>query len=43
MRFGLFIPQGWRMDLVDIPDPVEKYEAMTRCAAGLGEITTTLT
>ena len=19
MRFGLFIPQGWRLDLVDIP------------------------
>ena len=29
-KFGVFVPQGWRMDLVDIPDPVEKYEAMTR-------------
>ncbi len=28
--FGIFVPQGWRMDLVDIPDPVAKYEAMTR-------------
>ncbi|MDQ2806033.1 MAG: LLM class F420-dependent oxidoreductase [Chloroflexota bacterium] len=28
--FGVFVPQGWRMDLVDIADPIEKYEAMTR-------------
>ena len=32
MRFGVFLPQGWRMDLVDVPDPVEKYETMSRCA-----------
>jgi len=25
-------PQGWRMDLVDFPDPVEAFEAMTRVA-----------
>ena len=31
-KVGVFVPQGWRMDLVDIPDPVEKYEAMTRVA-----------
>ncbi|HUZ01791.1 MAG TPA: LLM class F420-dependent oxidoreductase [Thermomicrobiaceae bacterium] len=30
--FGVFVPQGWRLDLVDISDPVEKYEAMTRVA-----------
>ncbi len=30
MKFGTFVPQGWRMDLVEIDDPVEKYEAMTR-------------
>jgi F420-dependent oxidoreductase-like protein len=30
--FGLFVPQGWRMDLVEIRDPVEQYEAMTRVA-----------
>jgi len=29
-KFGVFVPQGWRMDLVDIKDPVEKYEAMSR-------------
>jgi hypothetical protein len=29
INFGVFVPQGWRMDLVEIPDPVEKYETMT--------------
>ena len=32
IRFGVFVPQGWRMDLAEIEDPVEKYEAMTRVA-----------
>src|ERR1700694_4456251 len=32
MKFGVIVPQGWRMDLVDIADPVEAYEAMTRVA-----------
>src|SRR5690349_6068152 len=32
IRFGAFVPQGWRMDLAQIKDPVEKYEAMTRVA-----------
>jgi F420-dependent oxidoreductase-like protein len=32
VRFGLFAPQGWRMDLVEIADPIEQYEAMTRVA-----------
>ena len=27
-RFGVFVPQGWRMDLVEIADPIEQYEAM---------------
>ena len=30
--FGVFVPQGWKMDLVDIEDPFEQYEAMTRVA-----------
>src|ERR1700692_3139075 len=30
MKFGVMAPQGWRMDLVGINDPVEAYEAMTR-------------
>ncbi|HEV2529931.1 MAG TPA: LLM class F420-dependent oxidoreductase [Thermomicrobiales bacterium] len=32
MRFGLFVPQGWRMDLIEIDDPIEQYEAMTAVA-----------
>lgn len=28
--FGLIVPQGWRMDLVGISDPIEAYETMTR-------------
>jgi F420-dependent oxidoreductase-like protein len=32
VKFGTFVPQGWRMDLVEISDPVEKYEAMTGVA-----------
>jgi F420-dependent oxidoreductase-like protein len=32
MRFGVFVPQGWRMDLVGIADPIEQFEAMTRVA-----------
>jgi F420-dependent oxidoreductase-like protein len=31
-RFGIFVPQGWRMDLVGIGDPVEQWEAMTAVA-----------
>lgn len=30
--FGVFVPQGWRMDLVGIEGPHEQYEAMTRVA-----------
>src|SRR5215813_12473613 len=32
VRFGIFVPQGWRMDLQELSDPVEQYEAMTRVA-----------
>ena len=32
LQFGLFVPQGWRMDLLGIADPVEAYETMTRVA-----------
>jgi F420-dependent oxidoreductase-like protein len=32
VRFGIFVPQGWRMDLQEIADPIEQYEAMTRVA-----------
>lgn len=29
---GVFVPQGWRLDLVEIDDPVKQYEAMTGVA-----------
>ncbi len=29
VKFGTFVPQGWRMDLVEIDDPIEQYETMT--------------
>ncbi|HLX55809.1 MAG TPA: LLM class F420-dependent oxidoreductase [Ktedonobacteraceae bacterium] len=32
MKIGVLVPQGWRMDLVGIADPVEAYETMTRVA-----------
>ncbi len=32
MDYGLIVPQGWRMDLVGIDDPIEAYETMTRVA-----------
>ncbi len=32
MEYGVFVPQGWRMDLTDIQDPVEQFEAMTNVA-----------
>ncbi|HEV2579807.1 MAG TPA: LLM class F420-dependent oxidoreductase, partial [Ktedonobacteraceae bacterium] len=32
MDFGVLVPQGWRMDLVGIPDPAEAYETMSRVA-----------
>ena len=30
VKFGTFVPQGWRMDLVEIEDPIELYETRTR-------------
>jgi F420-dependent oxidoreductase-like protein len=31
-KFGIFVPQGWRLDLNEIADPIEQYEAMTTVA-----------
>src|SRR5579859_7899329 len=31
-KFGMIVPQGWRMDLVGIKDPIEAYETMTGVA-----------
>jgi F420-dependent oxidoreductase-like protein len=38
VRFGVFAPQGWRLDLSEIAEPIAQYEAMTavaRAADGL--------
>ncbi|MGB3307326.1 MAG: LLM class F420-dependent oxidoreductase [Thermomicrobiales bacterium] len=32
MTFGTFVPQGWKMDLTGIDDPVEQFETMIRVA-----------
>ena len=32
IRFGVFVPQGWRLDLAEIDDPIEQYETMTNVA-----------
>jgi alkanesulfonate monooxygenase SsuD/methylene tetrahydromethanopterin reductase-like flavin-dependent oxidoreductase (luciferase family) len=32
LKLGIFVPQGWRMDLADVSGPVEKFETMSRCA-----------
>jgi hypothetical protein len=32
VRFGVFVLQGWRMDLAEIEDPIEQYGTMTRVA-----------
>jgi F420-dependent oxidoreductase-like protein len=37
VRFGVFVPQGWRLDLVEIDDPVEQFEAMTAVAKAVDE------
>jgi F420-dependent oxidoreductase-like protein len=38
VRFGIFVPQGWRMDLSEISDPIEQYEAMTRVAQAADQV-----
>jgi F420-dependent oxidoreductase-like protein len=35
VKFGVITPQGWRLDLLNIEDPIEKYEHMTRFAQEL--------
>ena len=32
LDFGVFVPQGWKMDLNAIGDPIEQFEAMTNVA-----------
>src|SRR5262245_7895645 len=38
VKFGVFVPQGWKMDLVGIEDPIEQYEAMTQVARVADEL-----
>src|SRR5438445_2035180 len=38
MKYGVIVPQGWRMDLVGIKDPVEAYETMTGVAQAVEEL-----
>src|SRR2546423_4763704 len=38
MKCGVIAPQGWRMDLVGIKDPVEAYETMTGVAQTAEEL-----
>jgi F420-dependent oxidoreductase-like protein len=38
MKFGIGIPNGWTMSLVDIKDPVEAYEAMTNVVTTADEL-----
>lgn len=37
VRFGVFVPQGWRLDLVDIDDPIAQFEAMTAVAKAVDD------
>jgi F420-dependent oxidoreductase-like protein len=39
VKFGVFVPQGWKMDLTAIEDPVEQFEAMTNVAKEADEKT----
>lgn len=32
VKFGAFVPQGWRGELAGIDDPARRYEAVVRCA-----------
>jgi len=37
MKFGIALPNGWKMSLVGIKDPIEAYEAMTNAARSADE------
>jgi F420-dependent oxidoreductase-like protein len=37
VRFGVFVPQGWRHDLLELDDPVEQFEAMTAVARAVDD------
>jgi F420-dependent oxidoreductase-like protein len=37
MKYSIVVPNGWKMSLVDIKDPVEAYETMTNVAKAADE------
>lgn len=39
VKFGVFVPQGWKMDLTGIKSPVDQFEAMTDVAREADEKT----
>lgn len=39
IRYGVFVPQGWKMDLTGIEKPVDQFEAMTNVAREADEKT----
>ena len=38
MKFGIFAPQGWKLDLTEIADPVAQFEAMSAVARAADEL-----
>ena len=38
VKFGVFVPQGWKLDLMGFGDPIEQYETMTRVAQAAEEL-----
>jgi alkanesulfonate monooxygenase SsuD/methylene tetrahydromethanopterin reductase-like flavin-dependent oxidoreductase (luciferase family) len=37
MKYSIVLPNGWKMSLVGIKDPVEAYEAMTNVVKAADE------
>ncbi|GCE22399.1 LLM class F420-dependent oxidoreductase [Dictyobacter kobayashii] len=37
MKYGISLPNGWKMSLVDVKDPVDAYETMTNVAKAADE------
>ena len=43
VKFGVLVPQGWHLDLEDIKDPAEQFEAARAAAEALSELAATST
>jgi hypothetical protein len=37
VRFGVFVPQGWQLDLVESDDPIAQFESMTAVAIAVDD------